>query len=106
MSNLVCRQVIARHSTARQLNGSTFNRTTLKRYPIIASLCHHVCSVYIIKCPSWPQRRGHSCNALNHTTIGTRVTVYRVNRRDIVVFEMDATFGISTKGKKHWYIVI
>jgi len=38
--------------------------------------------------------------------LGTRVTVYRVNRRDIVVFEMDATFGISTKGKKHWYIVI
>ena len=39
--------------------------------------------------------------------LGIRVTVYGVNRRDIdlVVFEMDATFGISTKGKKHCYIV-
>jgi len=35
--------------------------------------------------------------------LGIRDTVYVVNRRDIVVFEMEATFGISTKGKKHYY---
>src|SRR6218665_3722232 len=35
--------------------------------------------------------------------LGIRVTVYGVNRRDIVVFEADSTFGISTKGKKLCY---
>ena len=31
--------------------------------------------------------------------LGIRVAVYGVNRSYIAVFEMDATFGTSTKGK-------